>query len=41
MTEYVSAMDIGADGKIYLVNSVDDPCVRVLDANGKPLTVFW
>ena len=38
--ERISAMDIGSDGRIYLVNSEDYPCVRVLDATGKELIAF-
>ncbi|MDO8586734.1 MAG: NHL repeat-containing protein [Armatimonadota bacterium] len=38
--ESISAMDIGNDGKIYLLNSTDYPCVRVLDSTGKELLAF-
>ena len=38
--QVISAMDVGSDGKIYLLNSTDYPCVRVLDPTGKELIAF-
>jgi sugar lactone lactonase YvrE len=38
--ESVSSIDVGADGRIYVVNSSDFPCVRALDPSGKELLAF-